>query len=459
MYKTDTIAAISTAVSNSGIGIIRISGGDAFAIADKIFTPFKGNKKVNDAVSHTIHYGYIKDEGRVIDEVLLMVMKSPNTYTRENVAEINSHGGMLVMQKILNVILKNGARCAEPGEFTKRAFLNGRIDLSQAEAVINVINAKNDMALDMSLNQLKGSISEKVSDIRKKIIHEIAYIEAALDDPEHYNMEDYGLELKPKIMDIRKEMQNLLDTADNGRIATEGIKTVILGKPNVGKSSLMNSLLGEDRAIVTDIAGTTRDILEENIRISGISLNIIDTAGIRDTEDVVEKIGVERAKNLASTADLIIMILDSSVPLDEDDREIINIIQDKNAIILLNKSDLETVISVDDVKNISDKNVITVSVKENIGLDVLTEAIKNMFYKGDISYNDEVYLTNERHKSAVSDSISSLNNVIESIDGGMPEDFFTIDLMNAYEELGSIIGEQLGDDLVNEIFSKFCMGK
>lgn len=459
MFKTDTIAAISTAMSNSGIGIIRISGEDAYTIADKIFRPSKGNKKIEYAVSHTIHYGYICDGEKVIDEVLLMVMKSPNTYTRENVVEINSHGGVLVMQKILRLIIKNGARCAEPGEFTKRAFLNGRIDLSQAEAVINVINAKNDMALDMSVNQLKGSISKKVVDIRQNILHEIAYIEAALDDPEHYNMENYGDELKPKVVEIKKELKNLLDTADNGRIATEGIKTVILGKPNVGKSSLMNSLLGEDRAIVTDIAGTTRDILEENIRINGISLNIIDTAGIRDTEDIVEKIGVEKAKNLASTSDLIIMILDASESLDDDDREIINIIEDKNAIILLNKSDLDTVITVDDVKQISDKKVIMVSIKENTGLDILTNTIRDMFYIGDISYNDEVYLTNERHKYAIADTISSLDCVIESIDNGMTEDFLTIDLMNAYEYMGTIIGEQVGDDLVNEIFSKFCMGK
>lgn len=459
MFKTDTIAAISTAMSNSGIGIIRISGEDAFTIADNIFRPSKGNKKIEDAVSHTIHYGYIFDEEKVIDEVLLMVMKSPNTYTRENVVEINSHGGVLVMQKILRLIIKNGARCAEPGEFTKRAFLNGRIDLSQAEAVINVINAKNDMALDMSVNQLKGSISKKVVDIRQNILHEIAYIEAALDDPEHYNMENYGDELKPKVVEIKKQLKNLLDTADNGRIVTEGIKTVILGKPNVGKSSLMNSLLGEDRAIVTDIAGTTRDILEENIRINGISLNIIDTAGIRDTEDIVEKIGVEKAKNLASTADLIIMILDASESLDDDDREIINIIEDKNAIILLNKSDLDTVITVDDVKQISDKKVIMVSIKEDTGLDILTNTIRDMFYIGDISYNDEVYLTNERHKYAIADTISSLDCVIESIDNGMTEDFLTIDLMNAYEYMGTIIGEQVGDDLVNEIFSKFCMGK
>lgn len=459
MYKTDTIAAISTSVSNSGIGIVRISGDDAFIIADRIFTPFKGSKKIVDAASHTIHYGHIKDGSRIVDEVLLMVMKAPNTYTRENVVEIDCHGGVIIVQKILSLVLKNGARCAEPGEFTKRAFLNGRIDLSQAEAVINVINAKSEMALDLSVNQLKGSISGKVIELRKKILHELAYIEAALDDPEHYDMENYGASLKPEIIKINDELNRLLDTADNGRIITEGIKTVILGKPNVGKSSLMNSLLGEDRAIVTDIAGTTRDVLEENIRLNGISLNIIDTAGIRDTEDLVEKIGVEKAKNLAETADLIIMILDSSSELDDDDIEIIDIINDKKAVILLNKSDLKTVTSADDVRKLTDKEIITVSVKEGTGLNILTERIKEMFYIGDITYNDEVYLTNERHKSAIADAIYSLQCVISSIDNGMPEDFFTIDLMNSYETLGTIIGEQVGDDLVNEIFSKFCMGK
>lgn len=459
MYKTDTIAAISTSVSNSGIGIVRISGDDAFIIADKIFTPFKGNKKIEDAASHTIHYGHIKDGSRIVDEVLLMVMKAPNTYTRENIVEIDCHGGVIIVRKILSLVLKNGARCAEPGEFTKRAFLNGRIDLSQAEAVINVINAKSEMALDLSVNQLKGSISGKIIELRKKILNEIAYIEAALDDPEHYDMENYGIFLKPEIIKINDELNWLLDTADNGRIITEGIKTVILGKPNVGKSSLMNSLLGEERAIVTDIAGTTRDVLEENIRLNGISLNIIDTAGIRVTEDLVEKIGVEKAKNLAETADLIIMILDSSAELDDDDIEITNIINDKKAVILLNKSDLKTVTSVDDVKKLTDKEILTVSVKEGTGLDILTERIKEMFYIGDITYNDEVYLTNERHKSAIADAIYSLQCVISSIDNGMPEDFFTIDLMNSYETLGTIIGEQVGDDLVNEIFSKFCMGK
>lgn len=282
LYSSETIAAISTAMNNSGIGIIRVSGDDAFDIVDKIFVPSKGNKKISDYKSHTIHYGNIVNNGKVIDEVLVMVMKAPATYTREDVVEINCHGGNIVMQKILETVLENGARCAEPGEFTKRAFLNGRIDLSQAEAVIDLINAKNNMAADISLGQLKGNMSGKIKSIREKIIYHIAYIESALDDPEHYDMQNYGEELRVVIEELIQELNEVIDTADNGRIMTEGIKTVIIGKPNVGKSSLMNTLLGEERAIVTDIEGTTRDSLEESVRLNDINLNIIDTAGIRE---------------------------------------------------------------------------------------------------------------------------------------------------------------------------------
>ena len=459
MYKTETIAAISTSMNNSGIGIVRISGDDALCIADKIFKSNKENKKLADVKSHTIHYGNIVDGEETIDEVLMMVMKAPNTYTREDVVEIDCHGGILIMKKILELIIKNGARCAEPGEFTKRAFLNGRIDLSQAEAVINLINAKSDMALDLSVNQLKGAVSEKIKNIRKDLLHEIAYIEAALDDPEHYEMDNYGDEIKPKIEDIECKLQKLLDTADDGRIITEGINTVILGKPNVGKSSLLNRLMGEERAIVTDIAGTTRDSLEENVKIQGMSLNIIDTAGIRNTDDVVEKIGVEKAKSLATKADLVLMLIDSSTKLEENDREIIDIIRDKKAVILLNKSDLSPVISRSDIEKITDKDIFEISVKEDIGIDKVIECIENMFYKGDINYNSEVYITNERHKSAIREAVESLKCVETSIENGMPEDFLTIDMMSAYESLGLIIGENVGDDLVNEIFSKFCMGK
>lgn len=459
MYKNETIAAISTSMSNSGISIVRISGEDSINIIKKVFVPFKKDKNIESVKSHTVHYGNIVSEGKIIDEVLVLIMKAPNTYTREDVVEIDCHGGILVTRKIFEILLKNGARCAEPGEFTKRAFLSGRIDLSQAEAVSDIINAKNNLALDASISQLKGNIGEKIKELRAKIIHHIAFIEAAMDDPEHISIDNYGDDLKIDIDNILEDLNKMLSTSDNGRIISEGIKTVILGKPNAGKSSLMNTLLGEERAIVTDIAGTTRDTLEESMNLSELHLNIIDTAGIRETEDVVEKIGVERSKNIAKEADLVIYVVDSSVPMDENDKEIIRLISDKKSIVLLNKTDLECIVKSEDIKSLIDTEPIEISAKENVGLDILENRIREMFYDGMISFNDEIYITNLRHKEALISSIESLKMVIESIENGMPEDFYSIDLMSAYESLGSIIGEAVSDDLVNEIFSKFCMGK
>ncbi len=459
MFKTDTITAISTAVSNSGISIIRISGDEAIEIADKIFYAKRNNKKLKDVKSHTIHYGIIKDGDKDVDEVLVSVMKAPNTYTKEDVVEINCHGGITVTKKILDLILKNGARTAEPGEFTKRAFLNGRIDLSQAEAVMDIINARNNMALSASISQMEGSISKTIKDLRQKIIHHIAFIEAALDDPEHYTLNNYGEELRVDVNDYLKVINDLIKTSDDGRIISQGIKTVILGKPNAGKSSLMNTLLGTQRAIVTDIAGTTRDTLEESMTLSEMHLDIVDTAGIRETEDVVEKIGVERSKEAAKSADLVIYVVDSSVPLDENDKEIIKLISDKKYIVLLNKTDLESIVSKDDIKEIINTEPIEISAKENIGIDDIKNRIKEMFYDGMVSYNHEIFITNARHKEALVNAKKSLELVLVSIDDEMPEDFFSIDLMGAYEELGYIIGEEVSDDLVNEIFSKFCMGK
>lgn len=457
MFKTDTIAAISTATSNSGISIIRISGTDSFNILEKIFMPKKGN--VKDFKTHTVHYGEIISDNKKIDEVLVIVMKAPNTYTKEDVVEIDCHGGALITRKILDLILKNGARTADPGEFTKRAFLNGRIDLSQAEAVMDIINAKNEIALNTSVSQLSGNISKIIKELRAKILENIAFIEAALDDPEHISMENYGETLNEYVNNYMDEIKKLIDTSDDGKIISEGIKTVILGKPNAGKSSLMNTLLGEDRAIVTDIAGTTRDTLEESIKLSDLHLNIIDTAGIRNTEDTVEKIGVKKSKEMAKSADLIIYVVDSSVELDENDKEIIKLIEDKKSIVLLNKTDLECIVTKDDIKEIIDKEPIEISAKENIGIIKLKETIKEMFYSGMLNYNDEIYITNARHKESLINALESLKLVKESIDNNMPEDFFSIDLMNAYEELGFILGEQLSDDLVDEIFAKFCMGK
>ena len=456
--KTDTIAAIATAMSPSGIGIIRISGEDAFSIIDRIYRS-NSEKKLSECESHTIHYGYICDGDNVIDEVMVLLMRGPRSYTKEDSIEIDCHGGVYVMKRILETVIKYGARPAEPGEFTKRAFLNGRIDLTQAESVIDVIQSKNEFALKSSLSQLKGAVKKDVTDIRGKLIHEIAFIESALDDPEHISLEGYPDKLFDIVKGCSDDITRLLSSSDNGRMLKEGIKTVIVGKPNAGKSSLLNLLVGTDRAIVTDIAGTTRDVLEEQINLNGITLNLMDTAGIRDTSDYVEQIGVTKAKEYAKDADLILYVVDSSVPLDENDMEIIEFLKNKKSIILLNKSDLTPVVSKEQVSSKIDTIMIPFSAKENMGISQLEHTIKEMFFAGDISFNDEIYITNVRQKTALQDSLSSLHLVMQSIEDGMPEDFYSIDLMNAYESLGTIIGEALEDDLVNEIFSKFCMGK
>ena len=459
---TETIAAIASAMTNSGIGIIRISGEDAFDVIDKIYRSQKGNKLLSKCKSHTIHYGHIYDEDEIIDEVMVLLMRAPNSYTREDTVEIDCHGGTLVMRRILEVVLKNGARPAEPGEFTKRAFLNGRIDLSQAESVMDVISSKNDFALKSSMQQLNGALTGKIKEIRGKIIHEIAFIESALDDPEHISIDGYGENLLIIIEKLMQKMNQMIASSENGSLLKEGINTVIVGKPNAGKSSLLNALVGRERAIVTDIAGTTRDVLEEQINLNGITLNIMDTAGIRSTEDVVEKIGVDKALSLVDKADFIIYVVDTSTALDENDEKIIDAIREKKAIILLNKSDLIQVTGEDEIKEKlsgADHKMIAISAKENLGIDVLEETITEMFFHGTISFNDEVYITNIRHKNALIQAVESLKLVKQSVENGMPEDFYSIDLMNAYEELGTIIGEAVEDDLVNEIFSKFCMGK
>ena len=458
MFHTDTIAAISTGMTSSGIGIVRISGPDAVEIADKIYDSRNG-KKLADMPTHTIHYGYIRDGEEFLDEVLVMLMRGPRSFTSEDTVEINCHGGVYAMNRILELVTRKGARLAEPGEFTKRAFLNGRIDLSQAEAVIDVINAKNEYALKSSVSQLKGSVLKAVREIREKIIYHIAYIESALDYPEHISLDGYPEQLEEQTEQWIEKITSLIASAENGKRMKEGIRTVIVGKPNAGKSSLLNVLLGEERAIVTDIAGTTRDVLEEQMSLSGISLNIIDTAGIRETEDVVEKIGVKKAKTYAKDADLVIYVADSSTQLDENDEEIMELIRDRKAIVLLNKMDLDLVTTEEMIRERLDKPVIPISAKEEQGIDRLEQTIKDMFYDGNLSFNDQIYITNMRQKAALSEALESLKQVMTSIQNQMPEDFFSIDLMNAYEELGSITGESVGEDLVNEIFSKFCMGK
>lgn len=456
---TDTIAAAATAMTASGIGIIRMSGPDSREIAGKIYRSKGGKKKIEEVPSHTIHYGFICDGEEVIDEVLVMVMDGPRSYTGEDTVEIDCHGGVLAMKRVLETVIKYGARPAEPGEFSKRAFLNGRMDLSQAEAVIDIINAQNEYALKSSVSQLRGNIQRAVRKIREGIIYQIAFIESALDDPEHISIDGYGETLKTEVEKQKKEIQKLLDTVKEGRLLKEGIKTVIVGKPNAGKSSLLNLLVGEERAIVTEIAGTTRDILEETIVLSGISLRMIDTAGIRDTEDLVEKIGVGKAIEHAKDADLVLYVVDASVPLDENDQEIIQIVREKKAVVILNKTDLEQVVSEEELRERTGQPVVAVSAKEQLGMDRLEQQIKEMFFEGELSFNDEIYITNIRHKTALEDAKKSLELVEQSIEMQMPEDFYSIDLMNAYEALGSIIGEAVGEDLVNEIFSKFCTGK
>lgn len=472
--RMDTIAAIATALSNSGIGIIRVSGDEAVSIVNQIYRNKNGHKTLNTIKSHTIHHGFIVDEkGDTVDEVMVSYMKGPNSFTAEDTVEINCHGGVLLLNQILELVIRSGARLAEPGEFTKRAFLNGRMDLSEAEAVMDIIHAQNELALKSSVSQLKGAVSSKIKKLREKIIYEIAFIESALDDPEHISLEEYPEHLKKILEDLLYEINILLSTADDGKILKEGIRTVIVGKPNAGKSSFLNLLLGENKAIVTDIAGTTRDVLEEHIRLKGMDLNLIDTAGIRSTEDIVEKIGVEKAREYADKADLILYVADSSVPLDENDKEIMKMITSKKCIVLLNKTDLDPVVTEDILfktfykandglqkdDNFRNLKILKVSAKESIGVKEFEKTLQEMFFKGEISFENEIYITNLRHKEALQDTKNALLMVKKSLEDNMPEDFYSIDLMSAYASLGSIIGEEVSDDLVEEIFSKFCMGK
>ncbi|MCD8082912.1 MAG: tRNA uridine-5-carboxymethylaminomethyl(34) synthesis GTPase MnmE [Clostridiales bacterium] len=457
--NTDTIAAIATAMSASGIGIIRISGEDAIEIADRIFRSKRNDFKLSEAPTHTIHYGVIEDQESVLDEVLVSVMRAPHSYTAEDTVEINCHGGVFVMKRILDAVIRQGARPAEPGEFTKRAFLNGRMDLSQAEAVADLISSKNEYAMKSSVSQLGGALSAKIQKLRKDLLYQIAYIESALDDPEHISLDGYAQSLRRVVCQMRTEVSDLAASFENGKILSEGIRTVILGKPNAGKSSLMNVLVGEEKSIVTDIAGTTRDVLEEQVSLHGIYLHIIDTAGIHETEDKVEKIGVFRARKAAEDADLIIYVVDGSQPLDENDEAIIRLIENRQAIVLLNKSDLEVLVTEEELAEKVNHSVLAISAKEETGIDRLEQEIMNLFYTGNIDFNDQVVITNVRHRNLLEKAMESLDLVVEGIDRQMPEDFLTIDLMDVYEYLGAILGEEVEDDLINEIFSRFCMGK
>lgn len=459
MFDT-TIAAITTAIGPSGVGKIRISGSDSFSIISKIaFNSKKEALFINEMESHTIHHGYIYDDDVVIDEVLILLMRAPRTYTGEDTVEIDCHGGVMVMQKILETALKYGATLAEPGEFSKRAFLNGKMDLTRAESVIDLINSSNKFAMDNSLKHLTGRLSSKIASLRKELLREIAYIEAALDDPEHYDLTGYDGELKDKLISIKAQTDELINSFDNGRILKEGINVAIVGEPNVGKSTLLNAITGFDTAIVTDIAGTTRDIITEHVMFGGISLNIMDTAGIRDTDDPIELIGVNRSLKAIEDADLVLFMVDATTPINDSEDEIYNLVNGKQVIMLLNKVDRSTVVTEEEYKERYNLPVISISARNNVGIELLQKEISDMFFNGEVTFNNEVYVTSVRQKECLKEAAGAMENVIESIENHMPEDFFSIDIMAAYAALGRMIGEEVGDDLVNEIFSKFCMGK
>ena len=459
--KTDTIAAIATGLSDSGIGIIRVSGQEAIQIVDSIY--WNANKKqiLRNYPANTIHYGFIHEEDEIVDEVMVSVFHAPYSYTTEDIVEINCHGGIYLLRKVLMMVLDHGARLAEPGEFTKRAFLNGRIDLARAEAVMDMISAQNHFSLQSSIRQLRGDVSQCIRSLREKLIYEIAFIESALDDPEHISLDGYPEKLDEILQKMEEELHCLLVHSQNGSILKNGINTVILGKPNAGKSSLLNQLAGKERSIVTEIAGTTRDIIEETVRLGEVTLNMIDTAGIRDTEDKIEQIGVEKAIQYAEDADFIIYVVDSSVSIDDNDRRIIPILQNRNAVVLCNKSDLNQAVSEDEIHSVIGEGIriIHTSTKDGSGLEELEQTVEEMFFRGEVYRNDEIYMTNIRHREAMEEAYNSIRMVRNSIRMNMPEDFFAIDLMSAYRSLGLIIGEEVEDDLVNEIFSKFCMGK
>lgn len=472
--QEETIAGIASGMGG-GISIIRISGENALQVAGSIFRTRKylsdQKKEEKENIiwkddyfekkdTHTVHYGFIvNDREEVLDEVIVILMKSPNSYTKEDVVEIDTHGGSYVVKKILNVLLHHGARLAEPGEFTKRAFLNGRIDLSQAEAVMKLISSQNDFSYQSALNQLEGEVSQYIEVIRQDILHQLGYIEAALDDPEHISLDGFAEQLRNIITGHIDQLEKLLLNFDDGRMKSEGINTVIVGKPNAGKSSLMNLLLQQERAIVTNIAGTTRDVLEEKVVLGNIILNLIDTAGIHETEDIVENMGVNKAVNYIEKADFIIYVMDASDELNEADEQIIQLLQDKKGVILFNKSDLDLVLDQKEIHSRLNWTIIPFSNETKQGLEQLKDYITNSFLKGDIQYNDQVYVTSVRHKNAVESALRSLEQVIQTIDDGMPEDFYTIDMMEAYQRLGLINGETASEDLVNKIFSDFCMGK
>ncbi len=449
----DTIAAVATAQGSGGIGIVRMSGDDAIAIADKVFRAPKG-KKLADKASHTVTYGHIYNGDAVEDEVLVSIFRAPKSYTTQDVVEIGCHGGIRAVNAVLQLVIKNGARMAQPGEFTQRAFLNGRIDMTQAEAVIDVINAKTQAGKDAAMQRLEGRLSKKIRALREDILLMLAHIEASIDYPEHDDETMTYNTIEEGVMRVNAQLDELIKSADSGKIYREGIKTVILGRPNVGKSSLLNALLEEERAIVTDIPGTTRDVLEEFLNVRGIPLNIIDTAGIRHTEDKIEQIGVERSLKLADSADLVLLMLNGSQELNAQDKELIERTKDKKVIVVINKSDLGLKLKSEDFEN-----SVVMSVKTESGIDDLYELISDMFMSGRVSTQSDVLVSSERNKASLVNAKGYLNNVLATVRGRLPEDFISMDLTEAYSALGEITGESLEEDIIDKIFSEFCLGK
>lgn len=456
----DTIAAISTPIGAAGIGIIRVSGKDAVNTVEKVFRNVKG-KKISEAHNHSILYGYITgNDGRSIDEVLVSVMRGPHSFTAEDVVEVNCHGGLVAVREVLDTVLRAGARPAEPGEFSKRAFLNGRIDLSQAESIIDLINAKTQKSLDVAVRQLEGSVSGETKKVRDRLLEVLAHIEAGIDFPEHDIEELSRAKIEESTQYTLKHLNRMIESAETGKILREGLRTVIIGKPNVGKSSLLNSLLRENRAIVTDIPGTTRDVIEEVVNIRGIPLVLVDTAGIRETEDIVEKMGVERSREILKEADLVLLMIDASTGITEDDLDLIPLVKGRNSLIIINKTDVITNISDLEIEKYTGrKDIIRLSLLKGEGLEMLEEKIEEIVYAGVVKGTDDLLVTNIRHKNALVKAAQSVEEVLKALNSGLPTDFMAIDIKAALDSLGEITGETLNEDLVDEIFSRFCIGK
>lgn len=456
----DTITSISTPMGEGAIGIVRLSGPEAVEIGDKLY---KGKKKLKDVPSHTINYGHIIDPetDEVVEEVMISVLRAPKTFTREDIIEINCHGGILTINRILELTMTHGARMAEPGEYTKRAFLNGRIDLSQAEAVMDFIRSKTDRASKVAMNQIEGRLSDLIKRQRQSILEILAQVEVNIDYPEYDDVEDATTEfLLAQSKKIKNEINQLLETGTQGKIMREGLSTVIVGKPNVGKSSMLNNLIQDNKAIVTEVAGTTRDVLEEYVNVRGVPLRLVDTAGIRDTEDIVEKIGVERSRKALSEADLILFVLNNNEPLTEEDRTLYEVIKTEDAIVIVNKTDLERRLDIEEVKTmIGDTSLIQTSMLKQEGIDELELQIRDLFFGGEVQNQDMTYVSNSRHISLLKQARQTIQDAIDAAEAGIPMDMVQIDLTRTWEILGEIIGESASDELINQLFSQFCLGK